>query len=108
MAGREKFINMAQNITESPVKDSVEQRGGPLHFPMDDEPEQTATMKETIINARNATQKEHSMTLMQGVRLYPKAIFWSLLISSCIVMEGYDVCLINNFYGFTPYASFGL
>lgn len=31
------------------------------------------------------------MTLMQGVRLYPKAIAWSILISSCIIMEGYDV-----------------
>jgi len=36
------------------------------------------------------------MTLMQGIRLYPKAIGWSLLISTCIAMEGYDVCLINN------------
>lgn len=37
------------------------------------------------------TDKEHKMTLMQGVRLYPKAIAWSILISSCIIMEGYDV-----------------
>ena len=37
------------------------------------------------------------MTLWQGIKLYPKAIAWSMLISTCIVMEGYDVCLINNF-----------
>ena len=37
------------------------------------------------------------MTLMQGIRLYPKAIGWSLLISTCIAMEGYDVCLLSNF-----------
>lgn len=47
--------------------------------------------------AKTATEKERKMTLMQGIRLYPKAIAWSILISTCIVMEGYDVCLINNF-----------
>lgn len=50
-----------------------------------------------IQGAKLATEKEQKMTLMQGIRLYPKAIAWSMLISTCIVMEGYDVCLINNF-----------
>jgi hypothetical protein len=50
-----------------------------------------------IQGAKTATEKEHKMTLLQGIRLYPKAIAWSALISTCIVMEGYDVCLINNF-----------
>ena len=49
--------------------------------------------------AKAAAKKEESMTLLQGIRLYPKAIAWSMLISTCIVMEGYDVCLINNFCG---------
>jgi SP family general alpha glucoside:H+ symporter-like MFS transporter len=29
------------------------------------------------------------MTLLQGIKLYPKAVFWSMLISTCIAMEGY-------------------
>ena len=37
------------------------------------------------------------MTLMQGVRLYPKAVFWSMFISTCIIMEGYQFSLTNNF-----------
>ncbi|CAK7272492.1 hypothetical protein SEPCBS119000_005153 [Sporothrix epigloea] len=53
--------------------------------------------------AKAAAEREHSMTLMQGIRLYPKAIAWSMLISTCIVMEGYDVCLINNFYAFNQF-----
>lgn len=40
------------------------------------------------VNARRATEKEHNMTLMQGLRLYPKAAAWSMFISLCIVMEG--------------------
>jgi SP family general alpha glucoside:H+ symporter-like MFS transporter len=61
------------------------------------------TMSDVIRSARLATEKEHKMSLLQGIKLYPKAIGWSILISTCIVMEGYDVSLINNFYGFAQF-----
>lgn len=64
-----------------------------------DEPNEKSNGDDLIRNARLATEKEHSMSLLQGIKLYPKAIGWSILISTCIVMEGYDVSLINNFYG---------
>lgn len=54
-------------------------------------------------DARIATQKEHNMTLWQGIKLYPKAVGWSVLISTCIAMEGYDLCLLSNFYGFPQF-----
>ena len=57
----------------------------------------------TIAGAKAATEKEHKMTLRQGLKLYPKAIAWSVLISTCIAMEGYDVSLVNNFYAFPPF-----
>lgn len=41
-----------------------------------------------IDHARSAAAKEQSMTLMQGIKLYPKAVGWSILISTCIVMVG--------------------
>ena len=50
-----------------------------------------------VEHARAAAHKERNMTLRQGIKLYPKAIFWSVLISTCIVMEGYDISLVNNF-----------
>ncbi|KAK3669586.1 hypothetical protein LTR78_010524 [Recurvomyces mirabilis] len=96
-------VDHAQNVTGSEKKDHLEQQGGPLHFPAGDELKQTETMEETILNARAATEKEHNMTLLQGIRLYPKAIAWSILISTCIAMEGYDVALINNFYAFPQF-----
>ncbi|KAI0018663.1 putative MFS alpha-glucoside transporter [Xylariomycetidae sp. FL0641] len=60
-------------------------------------------MSDVIRSAKIATEKEHKMTLMQGIRLYPKAILWSILISTCIVMEGYDIALVNNFYAFPKF-----
>ncbi|PNP40339.1 hypothetical protein TGAMA5MH_07666 [Trichoderma gamsii] len=58
----------------------------------------------TIIeHARAAAAKEQKMTLLQGIKLYPKAIVWSMIISTCIVMEGYDISLVNNFYAFPQF-----
>lgn len=51
-------------------------------------------------DARAATEAERKMTFWHGCRLYPKAILWSLLLSTTIVMEGYDTTLINSFYAF--------
>jgi SP family general alpha glucoside:H+ symporter-like MFS transporter len=65
--------------------------------------EHTRAANRVINDARLATEKEHNMTLLQGIKLYPKAIGWSVLISTCIVMEGYDVCLLNNFFGFPQF-----
>ena len=54
-------------------------------------------------NAKTASDKEHRMTLWQGIKLYPKAVGWSMLISTCIAMEGFDVCLLSNFYSFPQF-----
>jgi SP family general alpha glucoside:H+ symporter-like MFS transporter len=48
-------------------------------------------------DAQEATTKEQQMTLREGLRMYPNAIMWSVIISTCIAMEGYDLCLLGNF-----------
>ncbi|KAI6878768.1 hypothetical protein KC355_g22297, partial [Hortaea werneckii] len=96
-------IENAGNNAHNAEKDAVEQQGGPLHFPAEDEVAMDKSDAHTKVNAKAATDKEHSMTLLQGIKLYPKAIFWSVVISTCIAMEGYDVCLINNFYAFPQF-----
>lgn len=47
-------------------------------------------------DAFKATKAEQSMSLREGIRLYPKAIAWSVLLSTAIIMEGFDKNLINN------------
>lgn len=51
-------------------------------------------------NVQAASNAEHKMSLLRGVRLYPKAIAWSALLSATIIMEGYDTTLIGNFFAF--------
>lgn len=55
------------------------------------------THHNVVENARAAAAKERKMSLLQGIKLYPKAIAWSVIISTCIVMEGYQISLVNNF-----------
>lgn len=72
--------------------------GHPLYFPNKDHLDASSkAMDDVVHNAQRATEKEHKMSLWQGVKLYPKAVGWSILISTCICMEGYDVCLLSNF-----------
>jgi SP family general alpha glucoside:H+ symporter-like MFS transporter len=52
--------------------------------------------QQTTADANKATQSEQNMTLREGLRLYPKAVAWSVLLSAAIIMEGFDKVLIAN------------
>jgi SP family general alpha glucoside:H+ symporter-like MFS transporter len=43
------------------------------------------------------------MSIIQGVRLYPKAIGFAAGIAMACAMEGYQICLIGNYYAFPPF-----
>ena len=63
--------------------DSPQPDEAALHF------DSQSDLNEGMRAAKAATDKEHNMTLLQGIHLYPKAVAWSVLISTCICMEGY-------------------
>ncbi|RLL93716.1 hypothetical protein CFD26_103045 [Aspergillus turcosus] len=53
--------------------------------------------------AQAALDKEHSMTPWQALKIYPKAVGWSILLSCAIIMEGYDVVLIGSFFAYPQF-----
>ena len=53
--------------------------------------------------AQDATDNEHNLTIRDSLKLYPKAIMFSLAFSTAVIMEGYDLALIDNFFGFTSF-----
>lgn len=62
---------------------------------------------QVIINdAANATEKEQSMTVWQGLKTYPKAIGWSVIFSSAIIMEGYDLTVLGSFWAARPFQDY--
>ncbi|KAJ5144325.1 maltose permease [Penicillium atrosanguineum] len=49
-----------------------------------------------------STEREQKMILLEGLKLYPKAVWWSVFISSAVIMGGYDIGL-GSFYGFPAF-----
>lgn len=44
--------------------------------------------KVLITLAKDASEFEHQLSPLQAIKAYPMAIFWSLMVSMCVVMEG--------------------
>jgi SP family general alpha glucoside:H+ symporter-like MFS transporter len=59
--------------------------------------------KSLDLDAKLATEAEHNLGLWQGIKTYRKAVFWSVAVSASIIMEGYDVTLINSFYAYPAF-----
>ena len=49
-------------------------------------------------DAKAATAVEHAMSVREGFRLYNKAVFFSMLLSLALVMEGFDTSLLTAFF----------
>lgn len=49
---------------------------------------------------REQTEKETSMGFWKGLSTYPAAAAWSVLLSSSIIMEGYDTALLGSLFAY--------
>jgi SP family general alpha glucoside:H+ symporter-like MFS transporter len=49
-------------------------------------------------NAAKAMAHEQTMSLREGFKIYPKAVGWSVVISTAIIMEGFDTILLQNLF----------
>lgn len=47
--------------------------------------------------------KEHELTVKQALKWYPAAVAWCLVISTCVIMEGYDMALLGNLYAYPTF-----
>lgn len=62
------------------------------------------TRLQSLVSAAKAsTHVEHHMTIREAIKLYPKAIIFSIILSTAVIMEGYDVVLLSNLYAFPPF-----
>jgi len=55
---------------------------------------QKAQYKADAVEAENT---EHNMSVLEAAKAYPMACFWAFVMSFTIIMESYDVFLLNNF-----------
>lgn len=73
-------------------KVAFEKEAGTLHHG------EAVTAEVLASEAKLAAEAEHRMSLWQAIKTYPKAIGWSVLLSTTLIMEGYDLALLGNLY----------
>ncbi|KAM4061147.1 major facilitator superfamily protein [Hirsutella rhossiliensis] len=57
----------------------------------------------TAEEAAAATEAERNMGLVKSLKVYKKACLWSVFLSTCIILEGYDIVILNNLYAYPPF-----
>jgi len=58
---------------------------------------------ELVDEAQEAADQERNMGVWQSIKTYPHAVGWSVLASTALVMEGYDLVVIGSFFGFRKF-----
>ena len=49
-----------------------------------------------ITRAQESDAADRQLTIRQALKKYKSAVFWALLLSTALVMEGYDVVVVSN------------
>lgn len=86
--------------------DDSEDKAGPVSHVEDMKPTNSSSSEKwtgTAQDAQNATETEHSLTVRQALKAYPKAVFWSIGVSSAIIMLGYDTALLSTFFAYPSF-----
>ncbi|KAK7948862.1 maltose permease (MalP) [Apiospora aurea] len=65
---------------------------------LENAPRSFSSPEKTLDLAKQANSDEHSLTLRDALRQYPRAVMWSVLLSTSIIMEGYDIVLMSSFF----------
>ncbi|CEJ89537.1 Putative General alpha-glucoside permease [[Torrubiella] hemipterigena] len=63
----------------------------------------TARKEDLLSEAVAGTQAEHALGFWKSLKLYRTACLWSVFLSTCIIMEGFDITLINSLYAYEPF-----
>nr|GAT58238.1 maltose permease [Mycena chlorophos] len=57
-----------------------------------------ANYDQVVRDAAQNDAAEHNMNKREAFAMYRPAIFWSVVLSAALIMEGYDVVVIGSFY----------
>lgn len=62
-----------------------------------------AILERTTTIIENNNDAERSISLREGLRLYPKAMTWSVLLSMTLIMEGFSTILVPSLFAMQPF-----
>ncbi|PPJ60689.1 hypothetical protein CBER1_03444 [Cercospora berteroae] len=61
------------------------------------------TTSELATAVHDATHGEHELSIREAIRQYKPALFWSLIMSTTVIMEGYDTNLLSHFFAYPSF-----
>ncbi|CAN8097448.1 unnamed protein product [Discula destructiva] len=56
-----------------------------------------------IRQAQEADAADKQLTIAEALKKYKAACFWAMILSTSLIMEGYDLVIITSFYGQTQF-----
>ncbi|KAF3759898.1 putative MFS alpha-glucoside transporter [Cryphonectria parasitica EP155] len=56
-----------------------------------------------IRQAQESDAADKKLTIRGAIKKYKKACFWAMILSTSLIMEGYDLVIITSFYGQTQF-----
>ncbi|THV90066.1 sugar transporter [Aureobasidium pullulans] len=59
----------------------------------------TSEFRDLITQAQASADADSKLSVMGALKKHKKAVFWAMILSTSLVMEGYDLVIINSFYG---------
>jgi hypothetical protein len=62
-----------------------------------------ADCPEVHTEAQEHSEAEAKMALWKGIKTYPQVAAWSILLSSTVIMEGYDTSLIRSLFAYPAF-----
>ncbi|KAJ7049352.1 trehalose transport-related protein [Mycena amicta] len=77
---------------------SEDPTSGVLHTHADRLAHDIDNYAEVVRGAAQNDAAEHKMSMREAFRIHKKAVFWSVVLSAALIMEGYDVVVIASFY----------
>lgn len=51
-----------------------------------------------IHHAQESDAADRQLTVRQALKKYKKAVFWAMLLSTSLIMEGYDLVIVRSIF----------
>ena len=67
------------------------------------DPQLSTDAKVLLADAEESVEFEHNLTARQAIQAYPMAVFWCLVVSTCVIMEGYDQILVQSLFAYPTF-----
>lgn len=59
--------------------------------------------KTLTADAEESAYLEHGMSPRKAIGAYPMAVFWCLVVSTCVIMEGFDQILMQSLFAYPTF-----